>query len=82
MNNRNNKVAHAAVARRPLSPRQYAKINRSKSTALLIWRGRTKAFVSRAVASESFRPAKLRDNPAPIRVQKAIRFVIPCWNHN
>src|SRR5262245_43749644 len=44
-------VAHAAVDLRPRWLRQYAKIMRSRSTALAITRGRKNAFVPRALAS-------------------------------
>src|SRR5215475_15569803 len=49
-------VAHVAVDLRPRWLRQYARIIRSRSTALAITRGRKNAFVSRALASSVSAP--------------------------
>ena len=80
MSTRPTDAAHAAVKRRPLSPRQQAKISRSKFTRMLISRGRPKDFVSRAVAS---RPSGPPSRPTTLAQFLVFDWcIIPFWNHN
>src|SRR5262245_31108322 len=73
-------VAHAAVDLRPRWLRQYAKIMRSRSTALAITRGRKNAFVPRALASSVPTPPSRATTLSQSWVSSDSR-VIPLGNH-
>src|SRR5262245_53150376 len=74
-------AAHAAVDLRPRWLRQYARIMRSRSTALAMTRGRKNAFVSLALTSSVSAPPS-RATTLPHSWAKSDSGVIPLGNHN